>query len=131
MSQHRDTPGSAGDWLRRARGDLAIAKAPLPPDALWEDLCFHAQQAAEKALKAVYVHNGWAFRYTHDLETLISGLEEKGLEVPDETVEADTLSGYAWEARYPGLDEPITEEECQEAVKMAEAVLAWAQSQIK
>ena len=129
MSQHRDTPGSAADWLRRAKGDLAIAMAPLPAGAFYEDLCFHTQQAAEKALKAVHVHNGWTFRYTHDLETLISGLKQEGIDVPDEIVEADTLSGYAWEARYPGLDEPITKEEYQEAVKMAEAVLAWAESQ--
>jgi len=47
-------PGSPSDWLRRARSDLALAKAPLPSGALYEDLCFHAQQAAEKAIKAVY-----------------------------------------------------------------------------
>lgn len=67
MSQRRETPGSAEDWLRRARGDLAIAKISLPEGASYEDLCFRAQQAAEKALKAVYVGKGWTFRYTHDL----------------------------------------------------------------
>lgn len=129
MSQHRDAPGSAADWLRRARGDLAIAKAPLPEGAFYEDLCFHAQQAAEKALKAVYLSNGWTFRYTHDLDTLLSELLEKGLTVPGDVRETDVLSRYAWEARYPGLDEPIIEEEYQEAVKMAEAVLTWAAAQ--
>lgn len=88
MSPHRGTPGSAADWLARAKGDLAISKAPLPKDAFYEDLCFHAQQAAEKALKAVYQHNGWIFRYTHDLEDLIAGLRQKGLEIPDEIVES-------------------------------------------
>jgi len=131
MSQRRDTPGSAADWLTRARGDLAIARVALPADAFYEDLCFHAQQAAEKALKAVYVHNGWAFRYTHDLEALLFGLMQQGLEVPDEIVEADTLSSYAWDARYPGLDEPIMEDEYRKAIRMAEAVLAWADNQIK
>jgi len=65
--------------LARARGDLAIAKAPLPKGAFYEDLCFHAQQAAEKALKAVYQHHGWPFRYTHDLDELIGGLRRNGL----------------------------------------------------
>lgn len=129
MHQHRDTPGSAADWLARARGDLAIAKVPLPEGAFYEDLSFHAQQAAEKALKAVYQNNGWAFRYTHDLEALLSGLSQNGLDVPDEIVEVDTLSRYASEARYPGIEEPVTEEEYQEAVKMAEAVVIWAASQ--
>ena len=131
MPPHRDTPGSAEDWLARARGDLAIAKAPLPDGAFYEDLAFHAQQAAEKALKAVYQHNGWAFRYTHDLELLLSGLRQHGLDVPGGIVEADALSRYAWVTRYPGLEEPITGEEYQEAVKMAEAVLTWAANQIR
>jgi len=130
MSPHRETPGSAADWLTRARGDLAIARAPLPAGAFWEDLCFHAQQAAEKGLKAVYVQKGWEFRYTHDLETLIYGLEQNGLEVPMTIAASDMLSRYAWEARYPGLDEAITQDEYREAVRMAECVLAWVQTQL-
>ena len=54
MPLHKQVPGSAADWLARAKSDLAIAKAPLPEGVNYEDLCFHAQQAAEKALKAVY-----------------------------------------------------------------------------
>ncbi|MEJ5376514.1 MAG: HEPN domain-containing protein [bacterium] len=46
-------PGSPAEWLMLARADLALAKAPLPPGAVYEDLCFHAQQAAEKALKGM------------------------------------------------------------------------------
>jgi HEPN domain-containing protein len=52
MPQDRRMPGSAEDWLARAEGDLALARAPLPQGAFYEDLCFHAQQAAEKAIKA-------------------------------------------------------------------------------
>ena len=40
-------PGSASDWLARAKGDLALAKVDLPQGGFYEDLCFHAQQAAE------------------------------------------------------------------------------------
>jgi len=110
---------------------LAIAKAPLPEEAFYEDLCFHAQQAAEKALKAVYRHKGWIFRYTHDLDALFCGLKKEGIEVLGEVMETDVLSGYASEARYPGFDEAVTEEEYQEAIRMAEAVLAWATKQIE
>jgi len=45
--------GSPRDWLRLAKADLAIARLELPPDGLLELLCFHAQQAAEKSIKAV------------------------------------------------------------------------------
>jgi HEPN domain-containing protein len=131
MPQDRFVPGSAEDWLSRARGDLAIAKAPLPEGAFFEDLCFHAQQAAEKALKAVYQQHGWGFRYTHDLEELIAGLKEKGLELPTDVVEADVLTGFAWESRYPGLGEPVSKGEYEEAVRQAETVVAWAEREIK
>ena len=122
--------GSAADWLARANSDLAIAKVPLPEHGFYEDLCFHAQQAAEKALKAVYQHNGWTFRYTHDLDDLITGLKRLNLDVPENVVDADILSRFAWETRYPGCLEPISQDEYCQAVVMAETVLAWAEKQI-
>lgn len=131
MPRREEVPGSAQDWLARARSDLAIAKAPLPEDAYYEDLCFHAQQATEKALKAVYRHYDWPFRYTHDLETLISGLRANGLDVPEAIVEADSLSRFAWQARYPGVEEPVIEEEFVAALAMAESVLTWAKGEIE
>lgn len=74
----RPTPGSAQDWLARAKSDLALARLPLPEGSFYEDLCFHAQQSAEKALKAVYQYRGWTFPYTHDLEELVAGLRTAG-----------------------------------------------------
>lgn len=38
-----------------SKGNLARAKQKRPKDAFWEDLCFDAQQAAEKAIKAVLI----------------------------------------------------------------------------
>lgn len=119
-------PGSPSDWLARARADLALARAPLPEGALLEDLCFHAQQAAEKAIKAVYRAKGLQFRYTHDLAELLAGLCEQGVEFPAEVENAGDLTGFAWEARYPGLAEPVSEEEYKYALEVAEAVLRWA-----
>jgi HEPN domain-containing protein len=120
-------PGSPQDWLSRAKGDLAIARAPLPEGAFYEDLCFHAQQAAEKALKAVYQFHGWPFRYTHDLEELTKGLERQGLTIPAEVEEALVLTSFAWGTRYPGPGEPVSFNEYREALRFAEAVVAWAE----
>ena len=47
-------------WMASARSDLAIAGITLPPEAMYEQLCFHAQQAAEKALKALLLSLGEA-----------------------------------------------------------------------
>jgi len=104
---------------------------PLPEGGYYEDLCFHAQQAAEKAIKAIYVRHGLAFRYTHDLGELIASLEKAGIKVPPEVTDATILTGYAWEARYPGTSEPVTEEEYREAVSMAEQVVEWARGEIR
>ena len=130
MPPDRPVPGSTADWLARAKGDLAIARAPLPEGAFYEDLCFHAQQAAEKPLKAVYQQYGWTFRYTHDLDELINGLMQKGLLIPAEVVGADALTSFAWEARYPGLNEPVAEKDYEEALRLAETVVAWAEKEI-
>jgi HEPN domain-containing protein len=131
MPQDRPLPGSAEDWLARAEGDLALARVPLPEGAFYEDLCFHAQQAAEKSLKAVYQHFGKRFRYTHDLDELIIGLRSEGMIIPIEVTDAALLTSYAWEARYPGLSEPVTEEEFRRALRQAELVVRWATEVIR
>lgn len=128
MPNDRPAAGSPQEWLLRAEGDLALASAPLPSGGFYEDLCFHAQQAAEKALKAIYLHRGWRFRYVHDLDELLTGLREKGLEPPRDVAESVVLTSYAFEARYPGHIEPVTEDEHKHAVELAEAVVRWAGS---
>ena len=108
MPQDRPIRGSPQEWLARARGDLALAHTPLPPGGYYEDedLCFLAQQEAEKALKAVYLHGSWAFRYVHDLEELITGLRQNGLRVPEAEEDPFMFSSYAFEAWHPGLAKP-------------------------
>jgi HEPN domain len=64
--------GTPREWLVRAQAKLALARSPLPPGAMWEDLSFWAQQAAELAIKAVYQQNGWLFPFIHDLAQGIS-----------------------------------------------------------
>ena len=41
------------------------------------------------------------------------------------------LTSYAWEARYPGLSEPVTDEEFLEALRQAERVVRWAMEVIR
>ena len=117
---------TARDWLRRAKGNLARAKQPKPADAFWEDLCFDAQQAAEKAIKAVLLWYDVTFLYVHDIEALLTALEKAGHHVPDELWEADDLSRYAVETRYPGIAQPVGQEEFQQALTLAERVVGWA-----
>jgi HEPN domain-containing protein len=77
----RPPPDSPQAWLRRARSDLALGQvASRVPEALPEDACFHAQQCAEKALKALLVHKKKPFPRTHVLEYLLDLLKEAVLQ---------------------------------------------------
>jgi len=108
-------------WLNHARADLALARVPLPSEGLYEHLCFHAHQAAEKGLKAILLHFGIEFPFTHNLQTLLSLLPQT-TEVPEEVAESVDLNPYAVAARYPSLAEPVTHGEYLTAVRQAEAV---------
>jgi HEPN domain-containing protein len=119
-------PGGPADWLRHAYSDLALASTTPLPQILLEQLCFHAQQAAEKALKAVLVAYNIPVPRTHNLRTLYDLLPMEVMAPPD-IQEAVGLSEYAVASRYPGVNEPIEDEEYREAVDLAEAVVYWAE----
>lgn len=60
MPLDRLPPSTPEEWLNRAKSNLIQAKAEQPGVYL-EDLCFNAQQAAEKAIKALLMHQTFAF----------------------------------------------------------------------
>lgn len=118
-------PGSPEDWLRHARSDLALAQQRQVPEVLLTALCFHAQQAVEKSLKAVLVQHGVAFPYTHDLARLITLVKSARLPWPEALEAAAALTVYAAGSRYPGLGGEITDEEYSQAIALAKGVLDW------
>ena len=115
--------------MNRARSNLALAKNRIP-DAYLEDLCFDAQQAAEKAIKAVMIAREIDFPYVHDLGSLLSLLEETGETVPEAIRTAVSLTTYATATRYPNAGTPVTEQEYREAIAIAEAVVRWAEKRL-
>ena len=96
------------------------------PDVLLEDLCFDAQQACEKALKALVVREGAPVPRTHSIAELLTVLAVKGLDIPSRINEAASLTDYAVATRYPGPVEPVAAADFEEAVNLADAVVAWA-----
>lgn len=124
----RRDPTNPRTWLLRARSNLRrAALGPQHPEVFLEDLCWDAQQAAEKALKALCIHRGIAFPKTHSLVRLVDLLDKAGLHMPTEVKEADVLTRYAVEAHYPGLEEEVTEAEYQVALRLATYVVEWAE----
>lgn len=132
MPPERFPPDDPREWLNRARSNLARARIGIDdPEVYLEDLCFDAQQAAEKAVKALLIHLGVRFPYIHDLGQLLALVEQAGHPVPEQVREAVSLSDYAVEARYPGLSEPVTRQEYEEAVAIAAEVVHWARNAIE
>ena len=121
-------PTDPREWLRRARSNLAHSRAEaeeIDP----AELCFDAQQAAEKAIKAVFIHRGEAFPFTHDLEALIRLLKANGQKVPKYVEAAKVLTRFAVAARYPDFT-AVTRRSYDRSVRIASAVLRWAERQI-
>jgi len=130
MQDERYDPGTPYDWLRRAKSNLIRARLPKHEEVFWEDYCFDAQQATEKALKGLLLFHKIPFRFVHDIAELLTVLEQNGISLPESIQASAELSDYAVEARYPGLMEPITEDEYKEAIEMAEEVVSWVENLI-
>ena len=111
----RYPPDDPREWLNRARSNLARAKVKRKGVYL-EDLCFDAQQAAEKAIKALLIKLDVNFPYVHDLAELLTLVERAGQEVPKLIKRAGELSRFAVFTRYPGIGPSIKEKEYRDAV---------------
>jgi HEPN domain-containing protein len=109
-------------WIKKAENDLITAKNSLniKPEPPLDTICFHAQQCAEKYLKAFLVYHEIEFEKIHDITELIllaSQVDKSLLQLIDL---GKKLTPYAVEIRYSGmLTEELTEETAREAVNMA------------
>lgn len=111
-------------WLERARSALKLAREGKVEGVFLEDLCFQAQQAAEKALKALLLRHGDEFPKTHSIGVLLQLVQEHEA-VPEGVDEAIDLTDYAVQARYPGDYYPVDEEEYERSVQIATRVVDW------
>lgn len=108
----------------RAKEDIRL------PEVAKEDMCFDAQQAAEKAIRAVLIQMHIRLPHIHDLAVLLPLVEERGEALRPQIKEAARLTRFAVATRYPGLDEPVTQEEYERALATAETVVRWAEEEI-
>jgi len=110
-------------WLAKAEDDLAAARLILGGSLhSWDTSSFHAQQAAEKALKALLVRHQVNFRKSHDIGELLQLAEPCAPGISAELAAANTLTTYAVDTRYPGL-EPVTKAEAERHADLADRVL--------
>ena len=115
-------PADASNWLQFARDDLAAARTLMADTEIPSRIaCFHAQQAAEKALKALLVASSIPFTKTHDL-VVLAGLQNDA--VSEELALVDLLLLHPWvaEARYPGDLPDASDHEAAEVVATAASI---------
>ena len=112
-------------WVAIAEEDFAIAQSALRrKHPFTYSACFHAQQCAEKYLKALLISRKQKFSKVHDLLVLNNQCAAVGILLGMDTTQLDTLSGYGVRARYP--DDILTVEEARKAVETAKAVRRFA-----
>lgn len=121
---HNDLdPGSPDYWLRTARADLAHARGEVH-EGLPAFNCFHAQQAAERSIKAIHVHLGLTFAAIHDIQKLLTDLPDD-VTVSPEVEDAVILTKYAVASRYGTIEQPDMND-LANSIHLAEAVYNWA-----
>jgi len=109
-------------WLEYAEKDLRAAHALLDSGEFFpRQICFSAQQAGEKALKAILVFLEIPFPNTHDLDR-IRELIPEGWQIKQRFPELYDLSVWAVESRYPGATPDVMEYEARETLHLAESV---------
>jgi len=109
-------------WLRYASEDLLTAERiaasrTMPP----RNACYHAQQTAEKALKAALVFLQTPFPFRHDLNEL-RDLLPSGWSVKVQYPNLSPLTLWVVEARYPSNLPDATKADARSAVRQARAV---------
>lgn len=120
------------NWLEKAEKDLRTAKHEISfQDAVTESICFHCQQAVEKFIKAYLVFLDVTFFKTHEIGELITKCEEKDKQISAFKEEADSLTGYAVEIRYPEELMIPSLAEAKEAFDVAMRVRKFVLSKIK
>jgi HEPN domain-containing protein len=130
-------PPSAGarrealEWLARAERDLQVCANELtvtPP--LPEMTAYHAQQAAEKALKAYLTLNGVPFRHTHNLLELLTQCQALDASFAQLSTAAQMLNPYSTQFRYPGGPLAPPEPEARQALRLAGQIVGMVRPRI-
>jgi len=113
------------EWFRRARRNLRVAKAILEsgfPDVA----AFHAQQAAEFALKALQVHRTGRFSRIHDLTQIA-----RDVSAPPRIVKLAAAVTPAYVvARYPDVGGRTTRRSAESALDAAGRIVRWVRRQM-
>ena len=115
--------GLVQQWIAKAGSDFGVAKHLVMEDPPYlEAVGFHAQQAAEKYLKAFLVEQQIEFPKTHNLAELLDLVSKANLDLASSLKDAIALTPYGVDIRYPSDFPNITHEAARKAVELARKV---------
>ena len=97
MKNHDDL---AHAWWRKGESDLTNVRMCLAANQVLDTACFHAQQAAEKFLKAYMTSSKIEFPFIHNLEKLVELCAEHDPSFLIIKESAQSLTPFAVGARY-------------------------------
>lgn len=96
----KDNKEVAKGWIKKAESDIENLTIMMESGKALDTACFHAQQAAEKYLKAFLCFNGIIPPRTHDIEELLDLCAKIDKRFSDLVEETTFLTDYAVELRY-------------------------------
>jgi len=151
-----ELPENAPKMLARAKSDLSVARVGKIADVtMYETLCTLCQQAIEKSLKSLMIHNNVPFHHYHSIDQIVTEMEEYNILLPADikasalafvTIEggfcfpltspmnfgtAIPLSEYAGNRRYSLSAKLLENDDYQQALARCEKIVEWVEQQIK
>ncbi|MEE9224125.1 MAG: HEPN domain-containing protein [Thermoplasmata archaeon] len=113
-------------WWNHSRSDLETAEYNLKGEML-NAAAFYAQQAAEKALKALQIERLGRFDRTHDLLYLA-----RSVDAPAEILRhCELIAPFYTVTRYPNAEVPFDKREVSSVVKASGEVMEWVGKSLK
>jgi len=132
MKQDDRITDLANKWIDKAEKDLLTAERELSfKNPIIDTICFHCQQAAEKYLKAFLVYHQIYFTKTHRIMDLLELCNIADSSFKEELKDADDLTDYAVQIRYPDVWLEPKIEDAKEALKIARKVEEFVLNKIK
>ena len=109
-------------WINKAEGDWGtlLREHSITINPNLDAVCFHAQQCAEKYLKARLTEAGIEFRKTHDLTYLYELVLQAEPKWTFLKFGLSDLNAFAVASRYPGLD--ANQEQAERAVEYCRVI---------
>lgn len=118
--------------LRMSAKDLRALAGMLDKTTFDDEIFgFHAQQAVEKGLKALLSLNEITYRRIHDLEELLSMLEDSGNGLPQEYRALADLSEFAVQFRYESIEDIDANLDRPQIIKSITSFLSYAENAIQ